>query len=320
MRAPSSKTSKAINMEMADRLRDLIDLVLSSLDEPRRRRGVGASARTSRATTWTGCWRRRRASRRWRCGGGCCWSGRRGSCAAGVPPSEAAEVAGYGSVAAFSRAFSRAYGAPPSAFDGEVQLPAPNGIHFHPPAGLLIPATPRSDLTDRMVSPPPRPGARAAAGGGDAVGRGARAGAPARAGGGVVRGRGAERGADVRAARVHARGVGGGDRRAGGAGVRRRRLAAPVRARGAGLRADRQARSATAAPTTTRSWTRCASRRSRSPTAACSRTCWRSARCAARRWPACWLELGADVSEGDPIVWEFNHSRHSSVRSGAPEP
>ena len=31
-------------------------------------------------------------------------------------------------------------------------------------------------------------------------------------------------------------------------------------------------------------------------------------------------QLGADVSEGDPIVWEFNHSRHSSVRSGAPSP
>ena len=61
-----------------------------------------------------------------------------------MPPAEAAEAAGYGSVAAFSRAFARAYGAPPSAYDGEVQLPAPNGIHFHPPAGLLIPGARRA--------------------------------------------------------------------------------------------------------------------------------------------------------------------------------
>ena len=37
-----------------------------------------------------------------------------------------------------------------------MQLPAPNGIHFHPPAGLLIPGArepvPRRDLTERLVS------------------------------------------------------------------------------------------------------------------------------------------------------------------------
>ena len=52
-------------------------------------------------------------------------------------------AADYGSLAAFSRAFARAYGEPPSAFgasDRELELTAPNGIHFHAPAGLLIPA------------------------------------------------------------------------------------------------------------------------------------------------------------------------------------
>ena len=71
----------------------------------------------------------------------------------GAAASDAAVAAGYGSLAAFSRAFARAYGAPPSAFDGEVELAAPNGIHFHPPAGLLLPGAraASSDLTDRMV-------------------------------------------------------------------------------------------------------------------------------------------------------------------------
>src|SRR5918999_296011 len=74
-------------------------------------------------------------------------------------PSEAMTAAGYGSLAAFSRAFARAHGVPPSAFAGSgrpIEVEAPNGIHFHPPAGLLIPgardAAARRDLTERMVS------------------------------------------------------------------------------------------------------------------------------------------------------------------------
>jgi AraC family transcriptional regulator len=31
-------------------------------------------------------------------------------------------------------------------------------------------------------------------------------------------------------------------------------------------------------------------------------------------------QLGAEVSEGDPILWESSHARHSSVRSGASSP
>jgi len=137
---------------MTDRLRELIDLVLGSLDDP----GADGAALAERAhfsrdhldrllAAATGespvALRRRLLLER------AAWQLRRG-----VTPSEAATAAGYGSLAAFSRAFARAYGTPPSEYAGEIQLVAPNGIHFHPPAGLLIPGTPRSDLTERMVS------------------------------------------------------------------------------------------------------------------------------------------------------------------------
>jgi AraC family transcriptional regulator len=73
-----------------------------------------------------------------------------------VSASEVAAAAGYGSLAAFSRAFARAYGVPPSEFPGApmpVELDAPNGVHFHPPGGLLIPGVVTGrDLTERMVS------------------------------------------------------------------------------------------------------------------------------------------------------------------------
>ena len=67
----------------------------------------------------------------------------------------ASVAAGYSSAEAFARAFRRAYGQPPSRFDGEFRLPAPNGIHFHPPGGLLVPGDDdrrrTMDLTDRMI-------------------------------------------------------------------------------------------------------------------------------------------------------------------------
>jgi AraC family transcriptional regulator len=133
-----------------DRLRALIDLVLASLDDDVSGAELAAQAHFSRdhldrlLAAATGespvALRRRLLLER------AAWQLR-----GGASPSELFEPAGYGSLAAFSRAFSRAYGAPPSAFAGEVQLPAPNGIHFHPPAGLLVPATKRDDLTERMV-------------------------------------------------------------------------------------------------------------------------------------------------------------------------
>jgi AraC family transcriptional regulator len=143
-----------------DRLRDLIDLVLASLDEP----GADGSALARRAhfsrdhldrllAAATGespvALRRRLLLER------AAWQLRTGA----ADVSAAGAAAGYGSTAAFSRAFARAYGVPPSAFADSgrpVELAAPNGIHFHPPAGLLIPGArepvARRDLTDRMVS------------------------------------------------------------------------------------------------------------------------------------------------------------------------
>ncbi|HEV3375783.1 MAG TPA: AraC family transcriptional regulator [Thermoleophilaceae bacterium] len=144
---------------MSDRLRELIDLVLASLDEP----GADGRALAQRAhfsrdhldrllAAATGespvALRRRLLLER------AAWQLHTG----GVAPSDAATAAGYGSLAAFSRAFSRAYGVPPSEFAASgaaVELEAPNGIHFHPPAGLLIPGArepvARGDLTERMV-------------------------------------------------------------------------------------------------------------------------------------------------------------------------
>ncbi|MDN5895260.1 MAG: helix-turn-helix domain-containing protein [Nocardioides sp.] len=65
--------------------------------------------------------------------------------------------AGYGSHAAFTRAFTRAYGAAPAAWrrhPGHIQIAAPSGVHFHPPASLRLPARDKvspMDLLTRMV-------------------------------------------------------------------------------------------------------------------------------------------------------------------------
>ena len=145
---------------MPDRLRELIDLVLDSVDDP----AASGDALAQRAhfsrdhldrllAAATGespvALRRRILLER------AAWQLRTGA----ATPSEAAAAAGYGSLAAFSRAFARAHGVAPSGFadsDRPPELDAPNGIHFHPPAGLLIPggAEPvaRRDLTERMVS------------------------------------------------------------------------------------------------------------------------------------------------------------------------
>ena len=75
----------------------------------------------------------------------------------GVSVTDAGLEAGYDAIEAFSRAFTRAHGVPPSRFADEprdFRLAAPNGIHFHPPGGLLLPGQPRTttmDLSDRLV-------------------------------------------------------------------------------------------------------------------------------------------------------------------------
>jgi AraC family transcriptional regulator len=74
----------------------------------------------------------------------------------GMSVTDAAFAAGYESVEGFSRAFARAHGRPPSApADREGHwLPAPNGIHFHPPTSLWVHTTeqPMSPLTEQLVA------------------------------------------------------------------------------------------------------------------------------------------------------------------------
>jgi len=72
-----------------------------------------------------------------------------------LPIARIAARAGYGSQAAFTRAFRRAYGHAPSAWrsePGPVHLPAPNRIHFHPPGGLRLPATQEVTSMDLVVT------------------------------------------------------------------------------------------------------------------------------------------------------------------------
>jgi AraC family transcriptional regulator len=63
---------------------------------------------------------------------------------------DVAVEAGYSSNEAFTRAFTRAYGVRPSEWRAKpsraIQLETPNGVHFHPPGGLRLPA--HSEVTD----------------------------------------------------------------------------------------------------------------------------------------------------------------------------
>lgn len=65
--------------------------------------------------------------------------------------------AGFGSHEAFTRAFAREYGAPPSRWrqhPTRTQIAGPSGVHFHPPGSLRLPTsrevTPM-DLLTRMI-------------------------------------------------------------------------------------------------------------------------------------------------------------------------
>lgn len=74
----------------------------------------------------------------------------------GSTVTDAAWEAGYESVEGFSRAFTRAYGHPPSGIAGTERstwLPAGNGIHFHPPTSLWVHSTEQTmnPLTDQLV-------------------------------------------------------------------------------------------------------------------------------------------------------------------------
>jgi AraC-like DNA-binding protein len=80
----------------------------------------------------------------------------------GASVTEAAFAAGYESVEGFSRAFARAYGRTPGSLGtddagrphtrDEHWLPAPNGIHFHPPTSLWVADEGRRGAPDEVTA------------------------------------------------------------------------------------------------------------------------------------------------------------------------
>jgi AraC family transcriptional regulator len=136
-----------------DRLRELLDAVVDADNA-----GVGDMARSSFASEFhftrevrrlTGeppaALRRRIMLERaaWRLLGG-------------EPVSAVAADEGWSSAEVFSRAFRRAFGVPPSkAADISFRLPAPNGLHFHPPQSLWLDSagdTKEPDVSQLMVA------------------------------------------------------------------------------------------------------------------------------------------------------------------------
>lgn len=119
-----------------DRLRELLDSVLADAD------GVTGMARRAHASEFhfsreirrlTGeppaAMRRRIMLER------AAWRLQRGEGVAAVAAAE-----GWSCAEVFSRAFRRAFGYPPSQVGAGFRLPAPNGLHFHPPQSLWLEA------------------------------------------------------------------------------------------------------------------------------------------------------------------------------------
>jgi len=139
-----------------DLLRDVVDVVLEALDQGLDGRALAARAMLSpfhfNRLVRAGIGEAPAAFRRRLLLERAAWRLARGATA-----TDAGLEAGYEAIEAFSRAFTRAHGVPPSRFARErrdFRLAAPNGIHFHPPGGLLLPGQPRTttmDLTDRLV-------------------------------------------------------------------------------------------------------------------------------------------------------------------------
>jgi AraC family transcriptional regulator len=140
-----------------DRLRELLDAVTDGGNGVENRT-VGAMARSSHASEFhfsrevrrlTGespaALRRRVMLER------AAWRLQRGESVATVAAEE-----GWSSAEVFSRAFRRTYGRPPSqAAAVHFRLPAPNGLHFHPPQALWIDEVPTAlaapDVTALMI-------------------------------------------------------------------------------------------------------------------------------------------------------------------------
>ncbi|MFI6676272.1 helix-turn-helix domain-containing protein [Kribbella sp. NPDC050470] len=70
---------------------------------------------------------------------------------------DVAVEAGYSTHESFTRAFSRAYGVAPATWRRQptrLQIGSPRGVHFHPPAGIRVPAREKvssMDVLTRMV-------------------------------------------------------------------------------------------------------------------------------------------------------------------------
>jgi AraC family transcriptional regulator len=143
-----------------DRLRGFIDLIADTLDEPATGTQIAERAYLTRfhfdrlftaaVSESPGAFRRRllleRAAYR--------------LLRSTASVTEVGLDAGYGSNQTFTRAFDRAFGMPPSEYRRRAvpsfRLESPNGVHFHPPAGLYVPSAPEErrigmDLTDRLL-------------------------------------------------------------------------------------------------------------------------------------------------------------------------
>src|SRR5262245_29528033 len=147
-----------MNTVTPDRLRAFIDLLMETLDDPADGAEIARRAFLSRfhfdrlvgaaLGETPGSFRRRLLLER--------AAYELGSTESSV--TEIAIGAGYASLEAFERAFRRGFDTTPSAYradPGVFRLPSPNGVHFHPPGGVLVPGpTERSmsmDLIDRML-------------------------------------------------------------------------------------------------------------------------------------------------------------------------
>lgn len=141
-----------------DRLRAFIDLLMESLDEPADGAEIARRAFLSRfhfdrlvaaaLGESPGVFRRRLLIER------AGYELANGS----MSVTDIAMGAGYASLEAFERAFRRLFDTTPTRFRTErasFRLPSPNGVHFHPPAGLVVPGPSegRTDMDpiDRML-------------------------------------------------------------------------------------------------------------------------------------------------------------------------
>ncbi|HZS93926.1 MAG TPA: helix-turn-helix domain-containing protein [Chloroflexota bacterium] len=144
--------------EKRDRLGEFIRLIAGSLDEEVGRASIAGRGNISRyhfdrlvsaaMGESAGAFRRRLLLER------AAWWLR----APGARVTDFAFDSGYDSVEGFTRAFTQAFSVSPSRYrrsNAGFRLPAPNGVHFHPPGGIGIPGNDERsvsmDFVDRLV-------------------------------------------------------------------------------------------------------------------------------------------------------------------------